>query len=640
MALLEAQPVPVFFMMPSGPPATNGSGARFVSASSEGPRVLAHDGTDLWTIVSGRSDEADPFFDMNTRLLEADGHSSEAVLSVVPLRGPGGILSAAVVFVFAVPGERIGQPHSAAPDGLPETLQRLGELLGAGRICVTEFDADSGCDGTMRAYWCSDGCPPPPPCYSLAGTPARAFGGKRVLVVPTGLAERFPNFPHSADYDSYAGIMLTNPQGEAIGVLGASWKEPLADVPGVTAVLCIAGAQASRALSDDIARRELKESEQRYGAVFEGSGMPILLVEPTTTQVVDANPAACAFYGFPHDEFTSMSVLQLDTTGADAMQTEIDCAMHGARDRFSAQHILADGHVRDVDVSIGPIHVAGRKLLYCMIHDVTERKRMEAALERSKHSLEQVVGQRTEDLLRANAELQQASMSREALLGELAQELRTSMQTVTGFSQLLLEGIAGELTSEQRRQVEMVQQAGTRLSTFATALVETHREQPDHTPLAEEFDLVGLVESVTLGLASFAEDKGLALRFDAAEERVIVCSDRYKVQQVLLNLLANAIRYTDAGSVSVRVSGCEDGQASVSVCDTGVGIAPDALATLFSGPTDVKGKAGMGLPASKRIATTLGGAIDVESEHGRGSVFTLRLPCSDHCDDDKDETDE
>lgn len=639
-ALLDAQPVPAFMISAAGALVVNAASEPFVTATAHGRRILAHDGTDLWTIIEGRSDEADPFFDMHCRLRAQDGQTVETVVSVVPVRGRAGTLAAAVVFVLAMPGERLCGSPPNAPDGLQEIVERLGKLLNAGRICVTELDTEVAPEAKMRCYWSADETPAPPCTFSLAGTPAGSFGGKRVLVVPSGLQEAFPNAPRIEGYESYAGIMLTNDRGEPIGVLGATWRDALTDVPGVTAILCIAGKQASRALADAIAHRELKESEQRYGAVFEGSAMPILLIEPSTTQVVDANPAACTYYGFPHDEFIAMSILQLDTMGAEALQTELQRAMQGSRDRFAAEHILSGGRVRDVEVSMGPVKVTGRKLLYCMITDVTERKRMEAALERSKHSLELVVGQRTEDLLRANAELQQASMSRDAMLGDLAQELRTSVQTITGFSELLLEGLAGDLTGEQRRQVEMVQQAGARLSAFAGALMESQRAEAEHVPDSEEFDLVSLVESVVLGLDSFAEDKGLALTFIAESRPVAVHSDRYKVQQVLLNLLSNAIRYTEQGAITATVSGCAEGYVRVAVSDTGVGMDPGSLATVFNAPESGKGKAGSGLPASRQIASAIGGTIDAESIPGSGSTFSLRLPCCETPEQEKESNDD
>lgn len=628
-AMIESQPMPVFVLSASGSLASNALAKRFATRTPHGSTVLAHDGTDLWTIIVGRVDEADPFFDLHLRLRDNAGQAVETTLSVIPVRGTGGALASAVIFVLAMPGERVSPARPTAPDELHSVVERVSVLTGADHVSVIEYDQDAPREARIRAHHAADGREPEAGSIGIGGTPLGAFGGRKVLVIPERLTELFPEDGRIKPFAAYAGVILTNAKGETIGCLSAMWKEPLKDVPGMMAVLCIQAIPAARALAFAIARTELKESEQRYGAVFEGSGVPILLVEPVSTQIVDANPSACEFYGYTRDDLVTMSILQFDSQQtAEGMQSEIERAMKSTRDRFMAQQMLSGGRVRDVEISIGPIRVNGRKLLYCMVNDITERKRMEAQLERSKRSLESVVGQRTQDLLRANTELQQASMSRDLMLGGLAQELRTSVQTINGFSELLLEGMAGELTPEQRRQVEMVRQAGSRLSTFANGLVETHRDtEADSLPATDEFNLVDLVQSVVLGLASFAEDKGLSLEFETHSSSLVIASDRYKVQQVLLNLLSNAIRYTERGGVTASVSGCVDGQVSVTVRDTGVGISTERLASIFDGPEITPGKAGIGLPASKHIAASLGGAIDAKSTPGTGSVFSLRLPC-------------
>jgi signal transduction histidine kinase len=262
-----------------------------------------------------------------------------------------------------------------------------------------------------------------------------------------------------------------------------------------------------------------------------------------------------------------------------------------------------------------------------MVNDVTERKRMEAEVERSRRNLEFMVGQRTKDLLRANAELQQASTARDMVFVNLAQELRTSLQTITGFSDLLAGGKTGTLSDEQRRQVEMIQQAGKRLATFANTLMESRRtSQRDLVTDVEDFDLVALVESVLFGLATFAEDKGLTLRLVADERPINVKTDRYKLQQILLNLFSNAIRYTDRGAVGVTVTRGRADTVCVAVEDTGPGLMPEQLERIFHGPEVHDSAAGIGLPTSRRLATMLGGTIDVESTPGQGSIFTLRVP--------------
>lgn len=632
VALLESQPVPAIFAgdLTRGVLA-NSAAARFMIPTEVGPRVLADDGTDLWTIIVGRAIDADPFYDVSIRLRTLTGESVQTSLAVVPVSA-GGALAAAMVFVLNVPAERIHEgPHRIShrhEESLDSVVEQVGRMLHADSAYVLEFNEDVSPQAVLRAHWSADGTPPPE-TFALNGTPSGSFQGRRLVIVPSGVAASYPMANHLAEYESYAGVALTNGHGEHVGTLAAVWRRPIADKAGTAGALTIAAVSATRALRAEVARRELRESEQRYGSVFEGSAVPILLVEPVTTQVVDANPSACEFYGFSHDEFLSMSVLQVDANAAEALKAELERAMASNRGHFVGQHILSQGRLRDVEVTIGPIRVGGRKLLYFMVNDITERKRIEAELERSKRELERTVGQRTKDLMRANTELQQASMTRDLVVTNLVQELRTSVQTINGFSDLLLEGMAGTLTEEQRRQVEMVKRAGMGLAEFATTLVESGRaHRSDHMTFHEEFDVGDVVESVLLGLASFAEDKGLTVRFEAPEQPIMVRTDRYKAQQVLLSLLSNAIRYTEHGSVTARVRRGPGEIAVVEVTDTGVGMTSEMLAHVFDEPEATSAKVGIGLPASQQIARLLGGIIEVSSEPGVGSTFRFLIPGS------------
>lgn len=633
LALLESQPLPTFAYGPGGLQLLHSpAAAHLLTPSPEGAdRVLAQDGTDLWTIVAARSDEANPFFDLRLRLREASGESVEATMMVIPIRGPGGILGGAVVFVLSVPTERLRSAESAAPSMAHDFMgiaARVGELVGAAGTYIVEVDREYTDEARILAAWGPGDISASSDPFPLRGTPTDAFAGRRMICVPSGLASAYPgaSLLEEEGFEAYVGVALTDAEGKQIGVLGGVWREPLTDPAGTAAVFSIMAIPATDALAELVADRELRESEQRYGSVFEGSAVPILLVEPTTTQIVDANPAACVFYGYPHDEFLSMSVVQVDVLSAEHSKAEIDRALEGSRRSFIGRHLLAGGRVRDVDVSIGPVAVSGSRLLYLMVNDITERKRMESEIERNRANLERLVGQRTEDLLRANAELQQASMARDMVFVNLAREMHTSLQTITGCSNVLLEDQAGALTDEQQQQLAMIQQAGKRLATFSATLLESHRlEEADAALECEQFDLVSLAESVLFGLASFAEAKSLALKFVADERPLQVTTDRYRFQQVLLNLLSNAIRYTERGGVTVTVA-ADDDHCSVAVADSGPGLLPDRIETLFDGPEVHDSTAGIGLPASQRVACVLGGVISVESVQGRGSVFTLRIP--------------
>jgi signal transduction histidine kinase len=189
--------------------------------------------------------------------------------------------------------------------------------------------------------------------------------------------------------------------------------------------------------------------------------------------------------------------------------------------------------------------------------------------------------------------------------------------------------MAGPLSDEQRRQVEMIKEAGRQLSGFSASLLESRRSGEADTRFeVETFDLVDLVESVVFGLASFAEEKGLELDLVAEDRPLEIATDRFMLQQVLLNLLSNAIRYTKTGGVTVTVRRVGDDHCSVAVADTGPGLLPQQIETVFQGPEIHEPAAGIGLPASGRIASILRGAIDVHSVVGEGSVFTLVLPIS------------
>lgn len=636
-ALLRSMALPAVMFLHDGTiAARNTAAAALLTPGPHGAdKVYLHDGTDLWTVISARADEAAPFFDVRARLRVADGQVADITFVVAPLRGAQGALAGAVVLALDALGTRIREfavvDADSAEGALESLVERLGELTSAAHTYVIELEPGFGAEAQVLASWSRSGPSVPLGRFDSRNTPSESFAGRRFLCVPEGLRGVYPDVPFFEESASvaYAGTVLLDPSGEQIGILAGLWRQPLEDVAGISAVFAITAVAASRMLVARLAQRELRESEQRYSAVFEGSAVPIVLIDPDTTQIIDANPAACEFYGYARDDLMTMSVLQTDALSAEMVRTEIERAATGQRVHFASKHLISGGRVRDVDVNIGPVRVGGRPILYSMIHDITERKRMESELERAKRNLEMIVGQRTEDLLRTNAELQQASVARDMVFASLAREMRTSLQTITGFSDLLLGGMAGPLSDEQRRQVEMIKEAGRQLSGFSASLLESRRSGEADTRFeVETFDLVDLVESVVFGLASFAEEKGLELDLVAEDRPLEIATDRFMLQQVLLNLLSNAIRYTKTGGVTVTVRRVGDDHCSVAVADTGPGLLPRQIETVFQGPEIHEPAAGIGLPASGRIASILRGAIDVHSVVGEGSVFTLVLPIS------------
>jgi two-component system, cell cycle sensor histidine kinase and response regulator CckA len=129
---------------------------------------------------------------------------------------------------------------------------------------------------------------------------------------------------------------------------------------------------------------EFKESETHYRSLFANNHAAMLIIDPDGGSIVDANPAACQFYGWPREALIQKKISDINTLSGEQIRTEMAAAVGEQRDHFFFRHRRADGSIRDVEVLSGPIQVRGRKLLYSIINDVTERKRIEEALERSE----------------------------------------------------------------------------------------------------------------------------------------------------------------------------------------------------------------------------------------------------------------
>ena len=152
---------------------------------------------------------------------------------------------------------------------------------------------------------------------------------------------------------------------------------------------------ANEKLKQEIAIRvqteeELRESEQRYGSLFKNNHSVMLLIDPASADIVDANPAACSFYGWCREELTSMKITDINILSNEQVFQEMELAQAEKRHHFLFRHRLANEEVRDVEVYSGPIRLRGRELLYSIIHDITDRKRTEQELRNSKDLFEKV----------------------------------------------------------------------------------------------------------------------------------------------------------------------------------------------------------------------------------------------------------
>lgn len=228
-----------------------------------------------------------------------------------------------------------------------------------------------------------------------------------------------------------------------------------------------------------------------------------------------------------------------------------------------------------------------------------------------------------------------ANDAKSVFLAMMSHELRTPLTAIIGYEELLADGLSGPVTPDQRVALERIRASANHLlALIEQVLTLTNIELKSDTVHRERFTLGQLVRSVQVLISPLASEKRLTFDVDVENEESIIESDPLRLKQILVNLLGNAVRFTDRGSVKMRVRRSGD-DLEFTVSDTGLGIRTTDLDRIFEPfwqveqrPTRRVGGSGLGLTVAQRTAHLLGGDIDVRSTYGEGSVFTLRLPAA------------
>jgi len=301
---------------------------------------------------------------------------------------------------------------------------------------------------------------------------------------------------------------------------------------------------------------------------------------------------------------------------------------------------FADGSRGWFDVRSQPVPEG----IFVLSIDISERKQVERVVRELNESLEAKVHQRTVDLEAARARAEAADRLKSAFLATMSHELRTPLNSIIGFTGIVLQGLAGPLTAEQRKQLGMVRGSARHLLELINDVLDLSKIEADQLEVvAEPFELPASIERVLGSVRPQADRKALKLEARVAPGLGQMVSDRRRVEQIMLNLVGNALKFTDHGGVTVSAERLDAWPAPpplvacpalrLWVEDTGIGIKPDDLATLFqpfrqvdTGLARQHQGTGLGLAICRRLATLLGGDITATSEWGKGSRFTLTLP--------------
>ena len=278
-----------------------------------------------------------------------------------------------------------------------------------------------------------------------------------------------------------------------------------------------------------------------------------------------------------------------------------------------------DGSEFPVEISLSPLETEDGTLVSSSIRDISERRRVERSLNEK------------------NVELERANRAKDRFLATMSHELRTPLNAVIGFTGLLLMKLPGPLTADQEKQLGMVQSSARHLLSLINDLLDLAKIDSGNV----EMNLTAtpcrpIVDEVAATLRPAAEEKGLRLEIRLPANDVDVKTDRRAVQQILINLTNNAIKFTSAGTVSIAMEETTREKRRVlllSVADTGPGISRADQDRLFLPFTRVGGESrprvegtGLGLYLSRKLAELLGGSIELQSELGQGSRFVLVLP--------------
>jgi len=352
----------------------------------------------------------------------------------------------------------------------------------------------------------------------------------------------------------------------------------------------------------DIARNRLTWSDQ----IYEMFGIPASQFQASYE----------AFFQFVHPE------------DRDRVQAAQQAAVAGVS-RLDVEHriVLLDGTEKMVHelANLKTDDTGAPRFLSGTVHDITDRMRMEA--EREKR-------------IRAEA----ADRIKSAFLATMSHELRTPLNSIIGFTGIVLQGLAGPLTAEQTKQLGMVRGSARHLLDLINDVLDISKIEAGQLEVrSEAFELPASIERVVAMVRPLAEKKGLAVTTNVAPDLREVLSDQRRVEQILLNLLNNAIKFTERGGVTLtaeyvaahRTSPESPPVAAVRLCvaDTGPGIKPVDLGTLFqpfrqldTGLSRQHEGTGLGLAISRRLTELLGGQISAASEWQHGSAFTVILP--------------
>ena len=382
----------------------------------------------------------------------------------------------------------------------------------------------------------------------------------------------------------------------------------------------------------------LTNVESRFRKLLEAAPDAILEVDGEG-RIVLINESADKMFGYTREELLGLNVDQLVPAGMrqghnrhrESYTNHPKTRPMGTGLELNAQR--KDGTLFPVEISLSPNWTDEGLRVIAIVRDISERKQAENRIRTIQEQYTAELAAKNAQLEARNREVEKANRLKSEFLASMSHELRTPLHTVIGFSELLAEESEGPLNEKQKRFLSHILQDSRHLLELINEILDLSKIEAGRLELQrEEFDFAACAEEVLAAIRNQSEAKRIRLE-NKSSFQGLLHADRVRTKEILYNLLSNAVKFTpDGGSVWLE-SVPQDGHLKVTVCDTGIGIAPEEHTAIFEkfyqvGDTTsgVREGTGLGLAITRKLVELHGGAIWVQSEKGQGTCFSFTLP--------------
>jgi len=399
-----------------------------------------------------------------------------------------------------------------------------------------------------------------------------------------------------------------------------------------------------------LVEEEVRAERDRLDLIIDSVADPILVTDPGGVTLLMNAPAEKLFAAA--SEAASEVLVRVQSNDAHFSSFHANVLFASGTIRHTGEIGLVNpetGESFPVEAVAGKVFSQQGELIgiVTILHDLTqarERERLYAELKRASEQLEDKVREATAELVRQNEllrrqafQLEHASALKSQFLANMSHEFRTPLNAILGYTNMLLQGISGEVPPPQRKSLSRIDSSAQHLLALINDILDISRIEAGKMPIhVGDCAIADLVGEIVAEVEPIVSRTKLTLMREINADLPLVQTDRAKVKQVVINLLTNALKFTPEGWVKIAASyDRASDRVVIAVSDTGIGIADEDQARIFedftqadSSSTRAFGGAGLGLSISRRLVTMLGGQLTLTSKVGKGSTFTLSVPRS------------